>query len=132
MKTFLKTQIISIFFGVCWILYLNVLAFLNHPTRAIMIIDWFVWGLALGLTVFYVFLIKRLIGRKWVALPLILLPYWFLYQPIFSKIQTFVGIGNQVHNEMIYFFSLITGTIMAVSPLLGLVIGMLLSKNKTQ
>lgn len=129
MKTFLKSQLVSIFFGVSWILYLNLIAFLNHPSRAIMYIDWFVWGIPLFLTLIFIFIVKNYLGRKWVALPLVFFPYLLIYQPLFIRIQTALGFGSEGHREVIQFFSILTGTAMITSVLLALLIGILMAKK---
>src|SRR4051794_39511799 len=123
MKFLIKTQIFAILMALFWISYLNVLAFFDQPERALQYINWFVYGFAILLAIIYFLLTKYLIGRNWLAVPLIVIPYFLIYKPIFQKMLLHV-VGNS-YGMMIKFLALSTGTTHLLAIILGLGLGIL-------
>ncbi|PLS07169.1 hypothetical protein [Neobacillus cucumis] len=128
MKYLLKTQIVAILLTLCWSIYLVILAFLDQPDRALRYINTFVFGLAVVLALIYFVLAKRLLGRNWSALVLVLIPYLLLYKPIFEGIL--LNITNDGNGSIIKFLSISTGTVHLLAALFGIGFGILFSRPK--
>jgi hypothetical protein len=130
MKMFIRTQIISFFFGVAWLLLLNILTILQNPKQfTIKYMNGFLWIFAFFLTISLIINIRKYIGRKWTALPLIFLPYVLIYQFFFPLMQKSIGIGNKAYYVTFDYLTLSTIPIMTASLLIGTFLGILLSKK---
>jgi uncharacterized membrane protein len=132
MKLFLRTQLVSIMFGLGWILLLNILTYLHHPAKGTMMyIDWLSLLLALVITVIGIVMVKNFIGRRWLALILIPIPFLLVYQPLFPILQKAMGIGSNGYFIAFDFLLVKMGYIMTLSVLTGTLLGILFAK-KTQ
>lgn len=128
MKFLIKTQVLSFSFAIFWVLYLNILAFFNQPGRALQYINWFVYGFAALFAIIYFVLTKYVIGRNLWAVPLVIIPYLMIYQPILQQIMlSLVNKGNQM---ILNFLSLSTGTIHLIAILFSLVFGIVFSNRQ--
>jgi hypothetical protein len=126
MRFFIKTQVLAILFAFFGVIYLNVLAFFDQPGRALQYINWFVYGLAILFAVIYIFMTQYFIGRNWLAVPLVLIPYFLLYQPIFHRIQS--SLVNEGYGRLVNFLSISTGSIYLITIIFGLFLGILFSR----
>jgi len=126
MKFLLKTQVFAIVMALFWIIYLIVLAFLDQPGRALQHINSFVYGFAILLAVIYFLLSKYLIGRNWLALPLVLIPYFLLYKPVLQRI--IVSIANESYSKILNFLALSTGATHLLAIICGLGFGIMFSR----
>jgi hypothetical protein len=130
MRFLIKTQILAILFAVFWVLYLNIVAFFDQPGRALQYINWFVFGFAILLTIIYFLMTKYFIGRNWMAVPLILLPYFLIYQPFFERLQS--SLANDNYRMMINFLSRSTGTLHVITMLFGIMVGIMFSRPQSK
>ncbi|WP_312470856.1 hypothetical protein [Neobacillus sp.] len=126
MRSLIKTQILAILFAFFWVLYINIVAFFDQPGRALQYINWFVFGFAILLTIIYFLMTKYFIGRNWMAVPLILLPYFLIYQPFFERLQS--SLVNDDYRMMINFLSRSTGTLHVITMLFGIMVGIMFSR----
>lgn len=108
MLLFIRTQIVALLLGIGWIFYLNLLAFFHHPNRAIEYITPLKYGLLVVVGLLYFLFMKNYLGRRWMALLLIFLPYLFIYHPLFPILQQYMNIGSKGHLLNVEFFSLST------------------------
>lgn len=130
MKTFLRTQAVAIFFSIGWIVYLNLITFLNNPNLGtIRYIDTFIWLFAIVLTIIYLIIVRNYIGRSWLAFPLIFFPYLLVYQYIFPLIQRAIGIGGSGYYVTFDFISIRTTSIVSMSVFIATLLGIMLSKR---
>ncbi|MFJ7726588.1 hypothetical protein ACIQXV_10520 [Neobacillus sp. NPDC097160] len=125
-RLLIKTQVVAILFALFWIIYLSVLAFLDQPGRAAQHINSFVYGFAILMAVIYFLLSKYLIGRKWLAVPLVLIPYFFLYKPVFQRIL--LSIPNESYGMVLKFLALSTGATHLLAIICGLGFGIMFSR----
>lgn len=125
MKLF-KTQILAISFSLFWIVYLNLLAFFDQPDRGLRYINWFVYGFAAIFGIFVMFLTKYFFGGRWIALPLILIPEFVIYQPLLDRY--FSPILPEGYRAIFIFLSLSTGMIYLLATLLGLILGIMFGR----
>ncbi|MEH7084565.1 hypothetical protein V7139_17760 [Neobacillus drentensis] len=123
MKLFLKTQVLSIIIAFFWIVYLNVLAILDQPGPILQYLNWFVYGFAILFAIIYLLLTRYMVGHKWLAIPLVILPYLMIYQPILERIL--LSIVSKSYGMTINFLSLSTGATHLMAILLGLVFGII-------
>ena len=134
MKLLLKTQILSIIIAIFWIVYLNVLALFDQPGPILQYLNWFVYGFALLLTIIYFLLTKYIIGHRWLAIPLVIVPFLMIYQPIFERVLLSLVAKN--YGMTFNFLSLSTGATHLMAMLIGLVFGIIYtnrySKQQTQ
>ncbi len=126
MKFLIKTQIYAILAALFWVIYLNVLAFFDQPGRVLQYINWFVYGFAILLAIIYFLLTKYLIGRNWLAVPLVLIPYFLIYKPIFQHLV--LSVVNEGYGRMVKFLAMSTGTTHLLAMIFGLGIGILFLK----
>lgn len=126
MKFVIRTQVLALLFSLLWEVYLIILGFFNQPGRALQYINWFVYGFGVLFTIIYLFLTRYLIGRKWLAVPLVLLPCLLLYQPLLEDIL--LGLVNESNRMTINFLSLSTGSIRFLTIIFGLIFGIMSSK----
>ncbi|ETI69319.1 hypothetical protein [Neobacillus vireti] len=125
MRFFVKLQGFAILFALFWVVYINILAFFDQPGRAMQYINWFVYGFGFLFAIIYFLLTKYFIGRNWRAVPLILIPYFLVYQPIFH--QLLFSLVHDGYGMMIRFLSLSTGTIHFLMVLFGVIFGIIFS-----
>ncbi|WP_040209335.1 hypothetical protein [Neobacillus jeddahensis] len=126
MKVLMKTQLLSIGLAVFWLLFLLALAFLDQPDRALQYINLFVYAFALVLGMIYFLLIKKIIGRYWLALPLILVPFLLIYKPLMQPLL--VKMVSEYYGGMINFLALSTGVTYLFAIGFGLALGILFSR----
>lgn len=126
MKFLVKTQIFAVLLVIFWVIYLNVLAFFDQPGRALQYINWFVYGLAIVLAIFYFLMTKVFIGRNWMAVPLIVIPYFLLYKPLAQ--QMLLSVTNARYGMTLKFFALSTGTTYLLAIIFGLGLGILFTR----
>ena len=126
MKFFVKTQVFAIIMALFWIIYLSVLAFLDQPGRALQYINSFVNGFAILFAVIYFLLTKYFIGRNWLAVPLVLIPYFLLYKPVFE--QVLLSLANESYSMTLNFLSLSTGSTHLLAIIFGLGLGIMFSR----
>ncbi|MBM7652903.1 hypothetical protein [Neobacillus cucumis] len=126
MKFLLRTQIVALLITFCWIVYLIVLAFLDQPDRALRYINTFVFGLALLLAVIYFVISRYLLGRKWSAFIPVLIPYLFLYKPIFEGVL--LKLTNEYYGSTIKFLSISTGTVHLLAAMIGIGFGIFFTR----
>ncbi|MEH7305986.1 hypothetical protein [Neobacillus drentensis] len=127
MKFLLKTQVLSIIFAFLWIVYLNILAVLDQPGPILQYLNWFVYGFALLLVIIYTLLTKYIVGHMWRAVPMVIVPYLVIYQPIFEKIL--LSLVNKSYGMSIHFLSLSTAATHLMAMLIGLVFGVIFSNR---
>lgn len=124
-KFFFRTQVLAILFALFWVIYINVLAFFDQPGRAMQYINWFVYGFGFLFAIIYFVITKIFIGRNWRAVPFILIPYFFIYQPIFHQLQSSLIHGS--YGNIVRFLSVSTGTVNFIMALFGVVFGVIFS-----
>lgn len=131
MKLLIKTQLLSIIFAIFWVIFLNILAFFNQPGRAMEHINMFVYGFAILFAVVYFVLTKYVIGRIWLAVPLVIIPYLMIYQPLLQRFM--ISMVSNGYGLSIKFLALSTGTLHLFAILISLVFGIVFSnpRNKT-
>jgi hypothetical protein len=130
MKFFLRTQVVSILFGLGWLLFLNLLTYLHDPAKGTMMyIDRLSWLFALVLIIFGIVTVKNFIGRRWLALILIPIPFVLVYQPLFPILQKATGIGSNGYDLAFDFLLVKTGFFMIVSVLTATLLGILFAKK---
>lgn len=127
MKFLIKTQVVAILFALLWEIHLTILAFLDMPGRAIQYINWFVFAFAILIGILYVVISKFSLEKKWFSIPLVLIPDFILYQPLFLRILS--SIVNEGFAGVIHFFSLSTGSINFIATILGLLLGITFSRH---
>jgi hypothetical protein len=131
MKTLIRTQIISFVLGIAWLIFLNILTFLHNPNQfTFKYVSGFLWIFSIFLTISLILNVRKYIGRRWIALPLIFFPYLFIYQFFFPLIQKAIGIGNDAYYLTFDYLTLSTMSIMTASVLIGTLLGILFSKKK--
>jgi hypothetical protein len=128
MKILIKTQVLSIIFAIIWVVYLNILAFLDQPERALQYINWFVYGFAVLFAFISFLLTKYVIGHNWLAVPLVLIPYLIIYSPFFKGIM--LSIVNESYGMIINFLSISTGTLFLIALIFSMVIGIIFSNRQ--
>jgi hypothetical protein len=128
MRFLIKTQVLAIIFALFWLININVLAFFDQPGRALQYINWFVYGFSLLLAIIYFLMTKYFIGHKWLAVPLVLVPYFFVYNPIFQRI--FLSLINKGYAGLINFLSQSTGTMHLITLCFGLIFGIIFSNRQ--
>jgi len=126
MRFFVKTQVLAIIIALFWIIYLSVLAFLDQPGRALQYINSFVNGFAILFAVIYFLLTKYFIGRNWLAVPLVLIPYFLVYKPVFQ--QVLISLANESYSMTLNFLSLSTGATHLLAIICGLGFGIMFSR----
>ncbi|WP_160718910.1 hypothetical protein [Bacillus sp. USDA818B3_A] len=126
MQYLLKTQIVSILLTLCWIIYLVILAFLDQPDRALRYINTFVFGLAIFMAIIYFVLSRKLIGRNWSGLILVLISYFLLYKPAFE--EGLLKITSESYGDIIKFLSISTSTVHLLAIIFGIGSGILFSR----
>jgi hypothetical protein len=131
MKLLIKTQLLSIIFAIFWVIFLNILAFFNQPGRAMEHINLFVYGFAILFALVYFVLTKYVIGRIWLAVPLVIIPYLMIYQPLLQRFM--ISMVSNGYGLSIKFLALSTGTIHFLAILIAVVFGIVFSnpRNKT-
>jgi len=128
---FLRSQAVAIIFSLGYVVYLNILVFLNDPSRGtLMYMDGFIWGLAIIWTIIYMVIVRKYIGRQWLALPLIFLPYLLVYHYLFTFLEKVVGIGGMGYDLIFDFIYNETTYVMVLSVLIATVLGIVFSKNR--
>lgn len=127
MNLLLKTQVFSIIIAFFWIVYLNVLAIFDQPGPILQYLNWFVYGFAILFAIIYILLTKYIIGHKWRAIPLVVLPYLMIYQPILERIQ--LRLVNKSYGMTINFLSLSTSATHLMAILIGLIFGVIISNR---
>lgn len=127
MKLLLKTQVLSIIIAFFWIVYLNILAVFDQPGPILQYLNWFVYGFAGLLAIIYLLLTKYIIGHKWLAIPLVIVPYLVIYQPILERVL--LSLVNKNYGMTINFLSLSTGATHLMAMLIGLVFGIIFSNR---
>lgn len=131
MEIFIRTQVVSIIFSLGWVVYINIITFLSNPTkRTIKYTDLLIWLLALILTIVYTLITRKYIGRKWLALPLVFLPYLLIYQFLFPAIQRVIGIGGLGYYLSFSYFSSETAHIMSSVVLISTLLGIILARKE--
>lgn len=130
MRLLIKTQVISIIFAIFWVLYLNILTFFNQPGRAMEHINWFVYGFAILFAIVYFGLTKYVIGRNWLAVPLVIIPYLMVYQPILQRFL--FSMVSKEYGMILKFLALSTGTIHLLAILISLVFGIVFSNRRNE
>ena len=130
MKLLIKTQVLSIIFAIFWVLYLNLLAFFNQPGRAMEHINLFVFGFVVLFAIVYFVLTKFVIGRNWLAVPLVIIPYLMIYQPILQRMM--ISMVSKGYGMIIKFLALSTGTIHLLAILISMVVGIVLSNKRNK
>ncbi len=130
MKFLLKTQVFSIIIAIFWIVYLNVVAIFDRPSPILQYLNWFVYGFALLFAFIYLLLTKYIIGHKWLAIPLVILPYLMIYQPFLERIL--LSLVNKSYSMTINFLSLSTGATHLMAILIGLVFGVIISNRNNR
>lgn len=128
MKFFIKTQFLAIIFSLLWVIYLNILGFFDQPGRALQYINWFVYGFAILFAILCFIMTKYVMDRNWLAVPLVLIPYFLLYNPIFQRI--IASLYNEGYRSILSFFSRSTGTTYLIATTFGLILGIMFSKKK--
>lgn len=121
-----KTQVLAVLFALLWVLNINLLAFFDSPGRALQYINWFVYGFAISFGIIYFLMTKYVIGRNWLAVPIILVPYLFVYQPIFQRIQS--SFMSEGYEGLVNFLSQSTGTIHLLSLIFGMALGIMFTR----
>ncbi|MBM6619635.1 hypothetical protein [Bacillus suaedaesalsae] len=129
MLLFIRTQIVAILLGIGWVFLLNILAFLNHPDRLIEQITPIKYGLVILTGVFYFLFMKNYTGRRWPALPLIFIPYVFVYHPLFPIIQRYMKIGSKGHLMNVESFILNTSHLFLFVVLVAIVLSIMFSRK---
>ncbi len=127
MKFLIKTQLLAIIVSLIWILFISMLAFLDQPERAMQYINSFVYGFGILFAIICIILAKKMLGHNWLGLPLVLIPYLFIYQPVFQ--QLLQGITSRGNADIIRFLLLSTGSINLLAVLFGIVIGIMFSRS---
>ena len=130
MKLLLKTQVLSIIIALFWIVYLNILAVFDQPGPILQYLNWFVYGFAGLLVIIYLLLTKYIIGHKWLAIPLVIVPFLVIYQPILERVL--LSLVNKNYGMTINFLSLSTGATHLMAMLLALVFGIILSNQNNR
>jgi hypothetical protein len=130
MRFFLKTQVLAILFAVLWVVYLNILAFLDQPERALQYINWFVYGFAVLFGVIYFLLTKYFLDSQRLSAPLVLIPFLFLYQPLAQKALLSLVSGG--YEGIIHFLSRATSTVHLFAILIGVVFGAMFSRRQEE
>jgi hypothetical protein len=125
-KLVLKTQFSAISFSLFWIIYLNILAFFDQPERGLQYINWLVYGFAALFGIVSMLLTKHFLGGNWIALPLVLIPEFIIYQPIFDRY--FLILLPTGFKSIFHFLSLSTGMIYLIAILLGLILGIMFGR----
>lgn len=129
MLFFIRTQIVAFLLGVGWIFYFNLLAFLHHPNRAIEYTTPLKFGLLVVIGLLYFLFMKNYIGRRWLALPLIFLPYLFIYHPLFPILQQYMKIGSIGHLLNVEFFTMSTGHLFLMILFVTTILSILFSRR---
>ena len=127
MKLLIKTQVLSIIFAIFWVIYINILAFFDQPGRILLYLNWFVYGFAVLFAIIYILLTKYVIGHKWLAVPLVIIPYLIIYKPILEEIL--LRFVSKSYGMIINFLALSTGTIQLIAILFSLVFGIMFSNR---
>ncbi|PFP25856.1 hypothetical protein COJ96_19055 [Bacillus sp. AFS073361] len=127
MKFLLKTQILAIIIAIFWILYLNVVAIFDRPSPILQYLNWFVYGFAILFAIIYLLLTKYITGHKWLAIPLVILPYLMIYKLILEQIL--LSLVNKSYGITINFLSLSTGSTHLMAILIGLMFGVIISNR---
>lgn len=127
MKFLLKTQILAIIIAIFWIVYLNVVAIFDRPSPILQYLNWFVYGFAILFAIIYLLLTKYITGHKWLAIPLVILPYLMIYKPILEQIL--LSLVNKSYGITINFLSLSTGSTHLMAILIGLIFGVIISNR---
>lgn len=123
-----KTQVLALIVSILWLLYVNIVAFFDQPERALQYINYVVYGLAFLVGIIYFLLSKYMFGRNWLVLPLVVVPFLLIYQPVFLKILLrFMKDGN---GAVVNFISLSTGTVHLLALIIGLAVGIMISKPR--
>ena len=130
MKFLLRTQVVSILLALFWIICLAVLAFLDQPGRALQYINSFVYGFAFLFAVIGFLFTKYFLGRKWLAVPVVLIPYFLLYKPVFQKIL--VSIANESYGAIIKFLALSIEATYLLAVIFGLCLAILFSRQQVK
>ncbi|WP_413300213.1 hypothetical protein AA0X95_17935 [Bacillus sp. 1P10SD] len=126
MRLIVKTQVLAILVSILWFLYVNIVAFFDQPERALQYINYIVYGLAFLVGLIYFLLAKYFIGRDWLGLLLVVIPFLLIYQPVVLKISlSFMKDGN---GAVVNFISLSTGTVHLLALIAGLAIGVMFSR----
>jgi len=126
MKLLVRTQIVAILVALFWVSYLTILAFLDQPDRALQYINSFVFGFAILLAIIYFLLTKYLLGRNWIVVPLVLIPYYLVYKPILEKLL--LSLISKNYGMIIKFLALSTGTTHLLAMILGIVLAILFTR----
>ncbi|WML39423.1 hypothetical protein RCG19_19925 [Neobacillus sp. OS1-2] len=126
MKYLVKSQVVSILMAFFWMICLAVLAFLDQPSRALQYINVFVYGFAILFAVIGFLLTKYFLGRNWFAVPLVLIPYFLLYQPVFQR--SLVSIANDRYGGMIKFLAQSIGATYLLAAIFGLGLAILFTR----
>ncbi|MFZ7943128.1 MULTISPECIES: hypothetical protein [Bacillaceae] len=129
MRFVVKTQVLAILMGLFWIIYLSILAFFDQPGRALQYINVLVYGFAILFAVMYFLMTKVLIGRNWLAVPLVLIPYFLVYKPFFQRILTKAA---NSYEGIINFLALSTGATHFLAIIFGLGLGIMFTRPKLQ
>jgi hypothetical protein len=122
---FVRSQGLGILFALFWVVYISILAFLDSPGRAMQYINWYVYGFGFLFAIIYFLITKYLIGRNWRAVPLILIPYFLVYQPLFH--QLLFSLVHDGYGMTVKFLSLSTGTIHFMMVIFGVIFGIIFS-----
>lgn len=126
MKWVMRTQLLAISFSIFWIIYLNILVFFDQPEHGLKYINWFVNGFAAFFGVIVMILTRFISVRRFVILPLVLVPEFVIYQPILERLfQSFLSKGYKM---IFHFLSLSTGMVYLIAILLGLLLGTLFQR----
>jgi hypothetical protein len=126
MRLIVKTQVLAISISILWLLYVHIVAFFDQPERALQYINYIVYGLALLFGLIYFVLAKYFIGRNWLAILLIVIPFLLIYQPLVLQVSlNFMKDGN---GDVVNFISLSTGTVHLLALIIGLASAVMFSK----
>ncbi|MDQ1146229.1 hypothetical protein QE429_003056 [Bacillus sp. SORGH_AS 510] len=126
MRLIVKTQVLAILVSILWLFYVHIVAYFDQPERALEYINFFVYGLAALVGIVYFLLAKYFIGRNWMALLLVVIPFLLIYQPLVLQVSLrFMKDGN---GDVVNFISLSTGTVHLLALIIGLASAVLFSK----
>jgi hypothetical protein len=130
MKIMIKTQVLSIIFAIIWVIFLNILAFLDQPERVLQYINWFVFGFAGLFAIISFLLTKKVIGHNWRAVPLVIFPYLLIYSPFLKGI--ILSLVNKSYGMIFNFLAASTATLYFITLLISLVFGVIFSNRQNK
>ncbi|KAA0549893.1 hypothetical protein FZW96_00655 [Bacillus sp. BGMRC 2118] len=129
MLLIIRTQIVAVLLGIGWVFFVNILAYLNHPDRFIEYITPIKYGLVLLTGFLYFLFMKNYIGRRWLSLPLIFVPYVLIYHPLLPILQQYMKIGSKGHLVNVEYFITTTSLLFLLVILVSIVWSVLISRK---